>query len=116
MTRQETIERLRLWAARAQHETLEADTRANMLHWQAQAQVLSGVAQFLDSQDPTTPDGVIYRHVVADRTRRLAEWMAREGGDEAAAYSGAVAGFDVALTALRNMAGEVWPKLEQHVG
>lgn len=116
MTREQTVERLNAWATRAQHEAFQADTRDDAQSWQGQAQVLASVARYVASQDPQTADTIIYRNVVADRSRSLSEWMSREGGIESAIYAGAVAGYDVALTALRDMAGRAWPKTEQHVG
>jgi hypothetical protein len=116
VTRAEAVERLRVWAQRAQHEAAQADTRASMLQWQAQAQVLAAVANFVANQDPQTPDDVVYRLVVADRTRSLTEWAAREGGEAAAFYAGGVAGYDLALTTIRDMSGRVWPRVDAHSG
>jgi hypothetical protein len=116
VTREEAVERMRVWARRAQHEASQADTRASMLQWQAQAQALTAVANFVASQDPQTPDDVIYRLVVADRERSLTEWAAREGGDAAAFYAGGVAGYDVAITTIRDIGGRIWPRVEPHVG
>lgn len=116
MTRAEAVERLLVWAQLAQHEAAQADTRASMLHWQAQGQVLSTVANFVSSQDPQTADAVIYRLVVADRTRSLTEWAARAGGEAADFYAGAVAGYDLALTTIRDMGGRVWPRVDEHAG
>ena len=116
MTREETVARLRAWAARAQHEALEADTRENILHWQAQAQVLSSIASFLADQGSTSDDDQIWKRVVADRSKSLAVWLIQPAGAEAAFYAGEVAGYDVALTALRDLTGRVWPLAEPHVG
>jgi hypothetical protein len=116
MNREQTIERLRVWAARAQSEALYADNRENMLHWQAQSQVLSGVANFLSDQGANLDDFATWKRVVADREASLAQWMARKGGVEAAYLAGQVAGYDVALTALRDAAGRVWPRVEPHSG
>lgn len=116
MARAEAVERLRVWAQRAQHEASQADTRASMLQWQAQAQALTAVANFVASQDPQTPDDVVYRLVVADRARSLTEWVAREGGEAAAFYAGAVAGYDLAITTIKDMGGRVWPRVDAHSG
>jgi hypothetical protein len=116
VTREETVERVRAWAKRAQHEALEADTWENSQHWQAQSQVLGSVASFLGNQGPDVRDEVIWRSVVVDRERALAEWMAHPETRESAFFAGAVAGYDVALTALKDMAGKIWPKIEPHVG
>jgi hypothetical protein len=116
VTRQEAVERLRVWAARARHEETEADTRENALNWQGQAQVLSSVANFVAGQAPDVEDKLIWRQVVAERERTLAEWLARQETPEASFYAGAVAGYDTALTALKDIPGRVWPRIEQHVG
>jgi hypothetical protein len=121
LTRPQTVERLRLWAQRAQHEAVEADTVQNAQNWQGQAQVLAAVANFLASQPPEVADTTIWRRVVADRERTVAEWFARQGSEDsdgggAPFYAGAVAGYDVALTAIKDMAGRVWPRFEPHVG
>jgi hypothetical protein len=116
VTRTEAVERLRVWAQRAQHEAAQADTRASMLQWQAQSQALTAVANFVASQDPQTPDDVVYRLVVADRARSLSEWAAREGGEAADFYAGAVAGYDLAITTIRDMSGRVWPRVDAHSG
>jgi hypothetical protein len=114
VTRAEAVERLHVWAQRAQHEAAQADTRASMLQWQAQGQALSAVASFLASQDPETSEDVIYRLVVADRARSLSEWAAREGGEAAAFYAGAVAGYDLAITTIKDMGGRAWPRVDDH--
>ncbi len=116
MTRQEVVERLRRWAARAQHEAAEADTVENAQNWQGQAQVLGSVANSLAGQGPEVEDKTLWRRVVADRERTLAEWLIRQETPEADFYAGAVAGYDTALTALKDMAGRVWPRIEPHVG
>ncbi len=110
------VERLRLWAAHAQHEAVEADTTENAQNWQGQAQILSSVANFLSGQGPEVEDTAIWRRVVADRERTLAEWIARQETAQADFYAGAVAGYDTALTVLNDMSGRVWPRIEPHVG
>ncbi len=116
MTREETVDRLRAWAAGAQREAMEADTRENILNWQAQAAVLSSIASFLADQGGESDDEQIWTRVVADRNKSLAAWLAQPEGSEAAFYAGEVAGYDVALTALRDLTGRVWPLVEPHVG
>jgi len=116
VTRQEAVERLRVWAAGAQREALEADTLQNAQHWQGQAQVLSSVANFLAGQGPEVDDKTLWRRVVADRERTLAEWLMRQETAEAPFYAGAVAGYDTAFTALKDVSGRVWPRIEPHVG
>ena len=98
-SREEMIERLRGWSARALHE--------------AQAQVLGGVANYLTDQSDAD-DFTIWRQVVGDRAKSLAEWMMRQDGAEGALYAGQVAGFDVALTVLKDPEARNWPKHEPH--
>lgn len=112
-TREEMIERLRQWSARALHEAQYADTQEDALQWQGQAAVLSGVANFLQDQ-ADTDDFTIWRQVVADRAQSMAEWMARQGGVDAALYAGQVSGFDTALTVLKDPEARNWPKFEPH--
>lgn len=116
MTRDETIERLRIWAARAQREATLADTRENILNWQAQAQVLSSIANFLADQGGESADEQLWARFVADRAKSMAAWLAEPEGPDAATYAGEVAGYDVALTALRDVGGRVWPRVEPHIG
>ncbi len=116
MTRPEAVERLQLWAAHARHEEVEADTRENAQHWQGQAQVLGSVANFLAGQGPDVKDATIWRRVVADRERTLAEWIMRQETPEADFYAGAVAGYDMALTTLKDLSNRIWPRIEPHVG
>ena len=112
-SREEMIERLRVWSARALQEAQYADTQEAALQWQGQSAVLSGVANYLEDQSGAD-DFTVWRQVVGDRSKSLAEWMAREGGADAALYAGQVAGFDVALTALRDPEARNWPKYESH--
>lgn len=114
--REAVVERLRAWAARAQREAMEADTREDILNWQAQAQVLSSVANLLADQGGGSEDLQIWTRVVTDRSKSLAAWLAQPEGPEASAYAGEVAGYDVALTALRDLNGKAWPRAEPHVG
>ena len=112
-SREEIIERLRGWSARALQEAQYADTQENALNWQGQAQVLGGVANYLTDQGDAD-DFTVWRQVVGDRAQSLAEWMARQDSVEGALYAGQVAGFDVALTALKDPEARNWPKYEPH--
>jgi hypothetical protein len=112
-SREEMVERLRGWSTRALHEAQYADTQEDALQWQGQAAVLSGVANYITDQS-SDDDFAIWRQVVGDRQQSLAEWMARKGGVDAALYAGQVAGFDVALTALKDPEARSWPKYEPH--
>src|SRR5262249_8907702 len=103
----------RIWAARAQHEAQEADTRENMLQWQGQSQVLSSVATFLGGPGNQTNDEHIWNQIVADRSAALASWERAQGGPEAMYYAGMVAGYDVGATALTDIAGRTWEIGEQ---
>jgi hypothetical protein len=113
VNRRQAIERLHSWASRAQQEAQEADTRENMLHWQGQAQVLSSIATFLGGTGNPASDDQIWKQVVADRNAALAAWEREQGGPEAMYYAGMVAGYDVAATALTDIAGRSWEIGEQ---
>lgn len=108
MNREQATELLRNWAARASHEAQEADTREDILSWQGQAQVLSAVATYLAGPASQAEDSAIWKQVVADRQSALGAWQRAQEGPEAMLYSGMVAGYDVALTALSDLMGRVW--------
>lgn len=112
----EAIQRLRTWAARAQHEALEADTHGDTLSWQGQAQVLSSVANLLADQGGQSSEFTTWRRIVADREKSLATWQVRQTGPDVSYFAGEVAGYDLALTTIRDVAGRVWPRIEPHVG
>jgi hypothetical protein len=95
---------------------MNADTRENILNWQAQAQVLSSIAHFLADQSAEMDDQQLWTRLVADRGKSMAAWLTQPEGPEAAFYAGEVAGYDVALTVIRDIAGRVWPLTEPHVG
>ena len=113
MNRQQAIERLRIWAARAQQEAQEADTQENLLHWQGQAQVLSSVATFLSGAGAQANDDQLWKQIVSDRSAALAAWEREQGGAEAMYYAGMVSGYDIAVTALTDIAGRTWEIKEQ---
>ena len=108
MNREQTTELLRNWAARANNEAQEADTREDVLSWQGQAQVLSAVATYLSGPGSLAEDAAIWKQVIADRQSALGAWQKAQEGPEAMVYAGMVAGYDVALTALADLMGRVW--------
>ena len=108
MKREQAVERLRQWAARAQHEAQYADTREDILHWQGQAQVLGGVATFLAGPGATLDDDTVWKQIVSDRSGALAAWEQAQEGAEAMLYAGMVAGYDIVVTALTDIAGRAW--------
>ncbi|HEY7848648.1 MAG TPA: hypothetical protein VIC27_01225 [Ktedonobacterales bacterium] len=116
MNREQTIERMRTWARRAQSEAEYADTRADALNWRGQAQALNGVASFLGEQGAQLDDFAIWEQVVADREKARLAWVEMQEGPEVPFYAGQVAGFDVAMTALKDVDEVVWPRVEPHVG
>jgi len=116
MNREQTIERIRAWARRAQSEAQHADTRADMLQWRGQAQALNGVASFLAEQGALMDDFDIWSQVVSDREKGRLAWLEAQNGPDVPLYAGQVAGFDVALTALKDVDNVVWPRREPHVG
>src|SRR5487761_2750119 len=112
MNREQTVERLRAWARRAQSEAQYADTRADALQWRGQAQALSGVAGFLAEQGAQLNDLAGWSQVVADREKGRQAWLEAQDSPEVPLYAGQVAGFDVALTALKDVDNVVWPRIE----
>lgn len=114
--REQTIQRLRAWMQRAQSEAQYADTRADMLNWQGQVEALGSVASFLDNQGAQLTDLAIWAQVVADREKALANWEAQQTGPEVAFFAGQVAGYDLAITALPDVDGKIWPRNDPHVG
>lgn len=116
MNREQTVERLRAWARRAQSEAQYADTREARLKWQGQAQALSGVASLLAEQGAQLSDFDIWTHAVSDREKALAAWKETQSGLDINTYAGQMEGYDVALTALKDVDGVVWPRREPHAG
>ena len=108
--RNQAIERLRAWATRARHEAQEADTRGDMLNWEGQAQALDGVASFLAGPGGQLDDDQVWKRLVADRSRAIADWEHEKAGPEAMFYAGVVAGYDVALTRVTDVAGHSWTR------
>ena len=108
MDREEAIRRLRTWAAHANREAQVAATQENILNWQGQAQVLNGVATFLTGQGASADDDAVWRQIVADRSGVLAAWDTAREGPQAMLYAGMVAGFDLALTTLTDIANRDW--------
>lgn len=108
VNREQATELLRNWAARASSEAQEADTREDVLSWQGQAQVLSAVATYLAGPGSVAEDAAIWKQVIADRQSALGAWQKVQEGPEAMLYSGMVAGYDVALTALADLMGRGW--------
>jgi len=108
VTREQTIERLRRWAERANHEAQFADTREAILNWQGQAQVLGGVATYLSGAGSQADAIATWKQVVADRQSALGAWQKAQEGPEAMFYAGMVSGYDVALTALADLMGRTW--------
>jgi hypothetical protein len=108
--RQQIIERLRIWAAHAQREAQMADTQQDILNWQGQAQVLNGVAMYLTGAGASLDDDSVWRQIVADRSGVLAAWDRAQEGPEAMLYAGMVAGFDLAVTTLTDIADRTWSR------
>ena len=108
MTREQVIERLRVWAARANSEALEADTTAGRLNWAGQAQVLGDVAAFLANQGAGLDLERVRLQVIGGRQQAIAAWeLARENERELALHAGEVAGYDITLSLLRDL-GSGW--------
>lgn len=109
MTREQVIERLRVWAARAQNEINEADRASDQLNWTGQAQILGGTAEFLAGQGAQLGPARVRLQLISGRQKALAAWdLARTNDHDLALHAGEVAGYDLALTLLKDL-GEVWP-------
>jgi hypothetical protein len=108
VTREQVIERLRVWAARANSEALEADTPGDQLNWTGQAQVLGDVAAFLASQGSGPDLERVRLQVIGGRQQAIAAWeLARENPRDLALHAGEVAGYDITLVLLRDV-GSGW--------
>ena len=116
MDRQQTIERLQVWARRAHHEAEFADTAADRLHWQGQAQVLSGVATYLQGRDDTMDAMSIWRQIVSDRSQAIAAWESVQDGPQAMFNAGMVAGYDMALSVVKDVMGRSWSENRLKLG
>lgn len=108
MTREQMIERLRVWALRAQSEADNADNVADTLTWTGQAQVLSGIAEYLASQGSQLGPGAARLQIISGRQKSIGAWdLARDKPRDLALHAGEVSGYDLALTLL-NDAGNIW--------
>ena len=109
MTREQAIERLRLWARRAQSEANEADRTTDSLNWIGQAQVLSSVAEYLAGQGSQLDPTGLRVQVIGGRQKSITAWdLARTNERDVALHAGEVAGYDLARSLLKD-AGENWP-------
>lgn len=108
VNREHATDRLSAWAARAQHEAQEADTREDILNWQGQAQVLGSTATYLGGPGANQSDAHIWKQIVSDRQSALAAWEREQYGDQAMFHAGRVAGYDVALTILADVMGRTY--------
>jgi hypothetical protein len=108
VTREQAIDRLRVWAARAQSEAQEADNPEDRLNWIGQAQVLGSVAAFLDGQGAALDPAAARLQVISGRQKSLAAWdLARESPRDLALHAGEVAGYDLTLALLTDV-GQSW--------
>lgn len=108
MTREQIIERLRVWALRAQSEADNADNTIDTLTWTGQAQVLSGIAEFLASQGSQLDPGAARLQIISGRQKSIGAWdMARDNPRDLALHAGEVTGYDLALALLQD-AGATW--------
>ena len=109
MTREQVIERLRVGAARAQSEATEAGVPTNVANWLGQAQILSGAAEFMAGQGAQLDPPRVRLQLISGRQKSLAAWdLARENERDLALHAGEVAGYDLALSLLKEM-GDTWP-------
>ena len=116
MNREALSRELRRWAEQAEHEAQEADTEADRLNWEGQAQVLNSVSAFLTGLGREMPDTQIWQQVVGDRSSAVDSWEKVQSGPEAMLYAGVVAGYDLVLTTLRDMTGKTWQDVNSRTG
>jgi hypothetical protein len=108
VTREQAIERLRVWAARAQSEAQEADQPSDVWQWTGQAQVLNGIAAFLSGAGAQLDLAAVRLQIISGRQKSIGAWeLARENERDLALHAGEVAAYDVAL-ALLNDVGAAW--------
>ncbi len=108
MTKEQVIERLRVWATRAQSEAQQADTAEDVVNWTGQAQVLGSVAAFLAAQGAQLDPAGVRLQVVNDRQKSIRAWEQAHDDERALArYAGEVTGYDLALALLKD-AGPSW--------
>ena len=107
MNRQAFVSRLRAWAARADHETIESRGTARVT-WRGQANVLHAVANVAVGgvQDQNTPK-MLRLQIIADRQKTLGIWDRETDEEKAAEYTGMVQGYDLILELLKD-ATEHW--------
>jgi hypothetical protein len=108
VTREQVIERLRVWATRAQSEANEADNPEDMLNWTGQAQVLGGIAEFLAGQGAQLDPAAVRLQVISGRQKSIGAWdLSRHNERDLALHAGEVAGYDLTLSLLQDV-GEMW--------
>ncbi len=108
MTKELMIERLRVWAARAQSEAQHADTPEDVVNWTGQAQVLGSIAAFLAAQGAQLDPAGVRLQIVNDRQKSIRAWeQARDDEPALARSAGEVTGYDLALALLKD-AGSGW--------
>jgi hypothetical protein len=108
VTREQVIDRLRVWAGRALWEAGQADRPTDVLQWTGQAQVLSGIAEFLAGQGAQLDLAALRVQIISGRQKSIGAWdLARNNERDLALHAGEVAGYDLALSLLKS-AGESW--------
>jgi hypothetical protein len=108
VTREQMIERLRVWALRAQSEADNADNTTDMLTWTGQAQVLGSIAEFLASQGSQLGPGGARLQIISGRQKSIGAWdLSRNNPRDLALHAGEVAGYDLALSLLKDV-GSTW--------
>ena len=112
-SREEMVERLRGWSARALHEAQYADTQERCASMAGSGAVLGGVANYITDQSDADDFATGVRWW-GTAPRASTEWMMRQDGADGALYAGQVAGFDVAMTVLKDPEARNWPKYEPH--
>ena len=90
MNRQQFIQQLRSWAARAASETTYSlDT--GKITWQSNADVLRATAEMLASgANPLVTLASFRKQVIGDRLKSIQEWESTSSPQAAAQYAGEV--------------------------
>ena len=101
MDRQAFIERLRVWAARADGEVTHTHG-ADQAAWQGQAGVLHALASVVASSGVTDPL-TLRRQIIADRQKTLAAWNAERAEARAAVFTGEAQGYELVLDLLKDV-------------
>ncbi len=109
MNRQTFIERLRVWAVRADHEAAESFDTAK-LAWQGQAGVLHALANVVASGNGGNDPADLRKQIIFERQKVLDAWNQDRDPVRAAGLSGEVQGYELVLDLLKEV--DSWSPLQ----